>query len=453
MKSGSFPLCWRKANITPIPKGASASSSPSEYRPISITPILSKIYERLLTRRLVSYCNLHDVIPPSQFGFRKGLGTCDALLTLTHQIQSSLDKGYESRVVAVDFSAAFDLVNHEALIYKLQLYGIGGNLLSIFRNFLTSRSQRVAVDGKFSETAHVLSGVPQGSVLGPLFYIIFTADIGLGLENNIISYADDTTIFSSIPSPHHRDLIAASLNRDLARITSWCEQWGMKLNPKKTQSLLISRSRTILPPHPSIQLSGESVEDVLNLRLLGVSFDKKLTFEHHIRSLSSSIARKIGLLRKCYKTFNCDATLRKSFYAFILPHFEYCSPVWMSAADCHLNLLDRSLNSIRFILPDLPLDLAHRRRVGALSIFFKIFNNNQHPLHSFIPDQFVPARLTRYAINLNSLAMNRMNVSTAQYFRSFVPQMVELWNSLVEDVVRAPDITAFKTKVNAFLQT
>lgn len=452
LKSGSFPLCWRKANVTPIPKGASATSCPSEYHPISITPILSKVFERLLARRLTLFCGQHNLLPESQFGFRKGLGTCDALLTLTHELQCALDKGQESRLVAIDFSSAFDLVNHKALLYKLQLLGIGGNLLNIFSNFLTARSQRVFVDGKYSASVPVVSGVPQGSVLGPLFFIIFIADLGLNLENRLISYADDTTLFARVESPEQRIIVAESLNRDLERISSWCQLWGMKLNAKKTHSIIISRSRTINPPHPLLFIAGEEIKDVDSLRLLGVTFDPKLTFERHIRTLSSSIAQKVGLLRKCYKTFACDSVVIKSFYAFILPHFEYCAPVWMSAASCHLKLLDRALNSIRFILPNLSLDLYHRRTIGALSLLFKAFNDVQHPLHNVLPDRFVPLRATRYSLNLNDLAMNRATVSTNQFSRCFIPSAVDVWNRLPNYIVHSPDICTFKTNINAFLQ-
>ena len=452
LKSGSFPSCWRKANITPIPKGASASTLPSEYRPISITPILSKIFERLLAKRLIQYCDSIGAIPDTQFGFRKGLGTCDALLTLTHDLQSSLDCRHESRIVAIDFSSAFDIVNHKALIYKLQLLGIGGSLLNIFRNFLTNRSQRVSLDGVYSASVPVVSGVPQGSVLGPLFFIIFTSDLGIGLENNLISYADDTTLYSSVRSPCNRGEVAESLNRDLAKIASWCQLWGMKLNSNKTHSITISRSRILNPLHPCLYILGEPIEEVDNLRLLGVILDSKLTFEKHIRSLSSSIAQKTGLLRKCYRTFACDSTVIKSFFAFILPHFEYCAPVWMSAANCHLKLLDRALNSIKFISPALSVDLDHRRMVGALSMFFKVFNTVQHPLHAALPDSFNPVRMTRFALNLNDLAVNFMNVSTTQFSRCFIPALIKTWNVLPNDIVQSRDITLFKSRVNVFLK-
>lgn len=452
VKSGTFPSCWRKANITPIPKGASASTLPSEYRPISITPILSKLFERLLAKRLSQYCNKFRVLPDSQFGFRKGLGTCDALLTLTHGLQSSLDRGHESRAVAIDFSSAFDIVNHKALLYKLQLYGIGGNLLSIFKDFLTNRTQRVSVDGTFSTSVPVVSGVPQGSVLGPLFFIIFTSDLGISLENELISYADDTTLFSSIQSPSNREEVAASLNRDLAKINSWCQLWGMRLNANKTHSIVFSRSRTLDPPHPDLFLSGEEIEEVEDVRLLGVTLDSKLTFEKHIRSLSSAIAQKTGLLRKCFRTFACDSTVIKSFYAFILPHFEYCAPVWMSAANCHLKLLDRALNSIKFISPALSLDLDHRRQVGALSILFKVFNDTRHPMHLIMPEPFNPIRRTRFTLSLNDLARKIIHFNTTQFSRCFLPSMLKTWNSLPNEIVHSMDITSFKSQVNVFLK-
>ena len=212
------------------------------------------------------------------------------------------------------------------------------------------------------------------------------------------------------------------------------------------------KTRTLNPPHPCLSISGDHIKEVDNVRLLGVTLDSKLTFEKHIRSLSSSIAQKTGLLRKCFRTFACDSTVIKSFYAFILPHFEYCAPVWMSAANCHLKLLDRALNSIKYISPALSLDLDHRRRVGALSIFFKVLNNRQHPLRSVLPEFFNPVRMTRFARNLNGLAINFMNVSTTQFSRCFLPSMITTWNKLPNEIVYSSNITSFKSHVNTFLK-
>ena len=302
LSAGHFPESWRSANVTPIPKGSSPTQFPLEYRPISITPILSKVFEKLVAKRLSKFVDLNNFLPSTQFGFRKGLGTSDALLVLCHDLQHSLDNRAESRVISLDFSSAFDLVNHKALLYKLKLMGLGGSIFNIFEEFLTDRKQCVSVDGCFSGSQPVVSGVPQGSVLGPLLFILFTADMWNGLENKVVAYADDTSLYAEIKSPAERVSVADSLNRDLRKIQSWCVTWGMKLNPSKTHSIIVSRSKTPLPPHPRLSLCGTPLEVSSSLKLLGVVLDDKLSFEKHLRSVASSVAQKTGLIRKCFRT-------------------------------------------------------------------------------------------------------------------------------------------------------
>ena len=454
IRAGKFPLCWRIANITAIPKGTSPSHLPSEYRPISITPVISKLYEKLLARRLNRFIMENELLPATQFGFRKGVGTCDALTYLVHQLQSNLDAGRETRLVSLDFSSAFDRVNHKALLYKLRAMGIGGPFHSILNEFLSNRKQQVVVDGKCSSVVDVVSGVPQGSVLGPVLFTLYTADMWQNLENDLLAYADDTSLYSVISSPNHRMEVSNSLNRDLIKISSWCTRWGMTLNARKTHSIIFSRSRALNPVHPFLLLNNTYLETSNNVNLLGVTLDSKLTFEAHLRSVSSSIAQKTGLLRKCRKTLGENDAVLRSFFAFILPKFEYCSVVWMSAADCHLRLLDRAINNIKFLLPNLTIDLHKRRLVGALSFLFKIIDNNRHPLYSALPEPFVAARLTRYSnniINRNSKAFSLPRYNTTQYSRCFIPNICKEWNGLTEECVSASDITLFKSMVNKLI--
>ena len=214
-RQGSFSECWRSGNITPIPEGSSSSPSPNDYRPISITPILSKVFERLLAKRVAVY--LRPFLPETQFGFRKGLGTSDALLLLIHEMQSALDRNCESRLVSLDFSAAFDTVNHKGLIFKIKSVGIGGQVLNILTGSFTNRQQCV-VDGSISPFTRVYSGVPQGSVLGPLLFILYTSDMWFDITNEILAYAGDTSLYAQVPSPAMRQGIADSLTEDLTKI-------------------------------------------------------------------------------------------------------------------------------------------------------------------------------------------------------------------------------------------
>ena len=161
---GSFLACWRQANVTPILKGP-LSSSVAKYRPISITSVLSKVFECLESVRLGRFMECSGVLPTTQFAYRKGLGTCDALLCVSHTLQSALESGQEAWIVQIDFSAAFDWVNHLGILYKLCSVGIGGSVLSILTQFLSCRAQQVMVDGCQSKLVNVVSGGLQGSVL------------------------------------------------------------------------------------------------------------------------------------------------------------------------------------------------------------------------------------------------------------------------------------------------
>ena len=171
---GSFPASWRLANVTPIPKGP-PSSSVANYRPIFITSVLSKVFEWLVSVRLGRSMECSGVMPTTRFAYRKGPGTWDALLCVSHRLQSALENGQEARIVQIEFSASFDRVNHQGILYKLCSVGIGDSVLSMLTRFLSNRPQHVMVDGCRSKLVNIVSGVPQGSVLGPLLFLLYTS--------------------------------------------------------------------------------------------------------------------------------------------------------------------------------------------------------------------------------------------------------------------------------------
>ena len=141
----------------------------------------------------------------------------------------------------IDFSAAFDRVNHQGILYRLSSVGIGGSVLSVLPQFLSNRSQFALVDGCRSKLVTVVSGVPQGSVFGPLLFLLYTSELFSVLENKLIGYADDSTLMALVPSPGAGVTVAESLNRDLVRVNAWCDLWGMKLNASKTKTMIVSR--------------------------------------------------------------------------------------------------------------------------------------------------------------------------------------------------------------------
>ena len=225
-------------------------------------------------------CN--RVLPTTQFAYRKGLGTCDALLCVSHTLHSALESGQETRIVQIDFSAAIERVNHQGIDYRLCSVGIGASVLSILTQFLSNRSEHVMVDCCRSKLVDVVSGEPQGSVVGPLLFLLYTSELFSILGNKLIGYADDSTLMAVE--------VAESLIRDLGRVSEWCDLWEMKLNVSKTKTMIGSRSRTMHPQSPPLTIGGtvhywrncpiNYLRNCLdNLVILGVTFDSKMSFE------------------------------------------------------------------------------------------------------------------------------------------------------------------------------
>ena len=244
--------------------------------------------------------------------------------------------GQEARIVQIDFSAAFDRDNQQWILFKLCSVGVVGSMLSVLTQSLSNRAQYVVVDGCRSKLVNVVSEVPQGSVLGPQFFLLYTAELFSIVENKLYGYADDSSLMVVVPSPGERVAVSESMNRDLNRVSVWCNLWGIKLNATKT--MIVSRSRTVHPQLTPLTLDGTVLKKSADLVILGVTFDAKIIFkiEKHLRSVSSAAAQRLGIMRKSWQVFHDRSLLLKSFWSFVLPVLEYCSAVWCSAADSHL---------------------------------------------------------------------------------------------------------------------
>ena len=215
--------------------------------------------------------------------------------------------------------------------------------------------------------------------------------------------------------------------------------------------MIVSRSRTVFPPHPDLLVGSTSLNSCDSFKILGVKFDSKFTFEKHICSISSSAAQKIGLLRKSFRIFGDHNVLLRCFNSFILHCLEYCSPFWSSAADSHLKLLDRNLRAHKFFIPNLTVSLQHHHFISSLCMLYKIFHNPSHSLHSELPNLFRPQRVTRGSLNINSLSFSPMRFYTSQYSRCFIPATAKLWNELPSMIVEATELQNFKIGAYAFL--
>ena len=267
-----------------------------------------------MSGRFGRFTEYNGVRKTTKFAYRKGLGTCDALFCLSHTLES----GQEARIMQIDFSAAFNRVNHRGIINRLCSVGIGGSVLSIWTQFLSSRSQHVIVDGCRSSLVDVVSGVPQGSVLGPLLFLLYTSELFFILENKLVGYADDSTLMAVEPTPGVRVTVAESLIRDLGRVSEWCDLWGMKLNASETKTIIVSRSRTMHPLSPPLTIGGTILKESDDLVILGVTFYSKLTFEKHLFLVSRGASQMLGILRKTWLVFHDRSLLERCFRGFVL---------------------------------------------------------------------------------------------------------------------------------------
>ena len=269
--TGIFPKLWKYANVTPTHKKDSKQII-KNYRPISLLPIFAKIFERILFSKMYNYRISNDLITKNQSGFRPGDSVTNQLIYLVDEIHSSLDMNIDVRSIFLDMSKAFDKVWHEGLLFKLKRNGINGKLLQLLSSYLKNRKQRVVINGYESEWGEIESGVPQGSVLGPLLFLVYINDLEDGIKSKVIFFADDTSLFSIVNDPK---LSALELNHDLEKISLWAKQWKMSFNPdpnKQAVEIVFSRKLNI-PDHPNIFFNGTSVKSVKTHQLLSLLFD------------------------------------------------------------------------------------------------------------------------------------------------------------------------------------
>ena len=233
IEMGEVPLDWKKANVTPIYKNKGTKSQPCNYRPVSLISHISKTMESIIRDEIIRHLQKNELIKPSQHGFWKGRSCLTNLLVYLDKVTMYIDQGLPVDSIYLDFSKAFDRVPHARLESKLKSHGIGGVLSDWITEWLTDRVQRVVVNGKTSEWSPVRSGVPQGSILGPVLFVIFINDLDKDVRNHILKFADDTKLFSQVST--YED--AEKLQNDLSTLHEWSNKWSILFNAEKCKCI------------------------------------------------------------------------------------------------------------------------------------------------------------------------------------------------------------------------
>ena len=303
--TSTFPLSWKTAVVTPIPKIGSPASF-SDLRPISLLPFLSKILERVVYIQLVNFLEVNNVFPEFQSGFRKGVSTATALLDVIDNVLAAQDTGKATILTLLDYSRAFDCISIPLLLSKLAYYGFDETTLHWFNSYLSGRSQVVRIrlpDGKTasSEVRAVNRGVPQGSILGPILFILYTADMVKHIQHSRYHmYADDTQIYVHV-DPNDIKTALKNLHSDLDNIARWSIRNALHLNPIKSKYMILGSKKqigTVLSLGPHVSILGSEVAYVTQARNLGIEMDSRLRFEDHVTSVAKNCLFRLKVLYK-----------------------------------------------------------------------------------------------------------------------------------------------------------
>ena len=331
--TGIFPDSLKCAKVVPVFKKDSPHQL-GNYRPISLLPALSKVFEKIAYEQTYEYLSDKKLLYKSQYGFRKNHSTELAAMEVTDTIFKYLDNKKLPIAIFIDLSKAFDTIDHETLLFKLKHYGIRGTAYNWFKSYLTNRTQYVQYKDKCSQKLKITTGVPQGSILGPLLFIVYVNDIAkITNKFHFTIYADDTTLIEPIcsftnPSQANINTLTAQINAELDGVVQWMELNKLSLNVKKTKMMLFHyKQRNVKDIKLQIKINGIVVEKVKKFKFLGITLDENMTWTAHKQKVASKMAYSIGIMKRLKKCM--PMSVMKTLYnSLIVPHLTYGLILW-----------------------------------------------------------------------------------------------------------------------------
>jgi hypothetical protein len=434
LRSSSVPQDWRDANITPLHKKGSRMKS-NNYRPVSLTSQVVKLMERLVLDALWTHILDNDLITCDQHGFQ---GSCSCVTQLIECLSDwvhAYDAGLETDAIYLDFSKAFDTVAHKRLIHKLNNLGIKGNVLSWIEAFLLGRRQRVVLRNGVSGWKDVTSGVPQGSILGPVLFLLYVNDLPDCVASTAKLFADDTKLYRIIRD--EKD--CQSLQDDMNALAAWSRIWLLRFNADKCVVLRIRAAMNY-----AYTLNGTYLMTEKDQRDLGVIVSDTLTPGKHITSVTKKAKQRLGMIRRCFTGLNSDK-VRILYTTLVRPVLEYGSTVWNPWLKKDINALDKVQRQCeRMCSEEIKFEsLADRRMRTDLTEVYKYVNHK----YKCDPDQLFsyPSRQMRG----HSMKLFKPGARTEVCKNFFTHRVIDSWNRLPEKVVAAPSVESFKKRLRA----
>lgn len=449
LAEGRVPEDWKKANVTPIFKKGS-KADPGNYRPVSLTSVPCKMLESVIKDRLTEHFRINKLILPSQHGFVANKSCTTNLLEFFEAATAAVDGGDPYDVIFLDFAKAFDTVPTRPLLQKLQAMGVGGSVLSWIRDWLTNRSQRVVLNGKASEWGPVTSGVPQGSLLGPVLFTVHINDVDLVVQmliEMIRKFADDTKLGNSARDAEHRQALQDALDA----LMKWASDWGMSFNVKKCKVMHLGHNNV----KRAYTMGGVQLAETSEERDIGVLISNSLKPAAQCAKAAATAARVLSQISRSFHYRDRHVFVRL-YKQYVLPHLEFCTPAWSpwTAADKEVleKVQRRAVAMISGLaspvyedrLEELGMQsLEERRRMADLTQVYKIVHGKDDVESStWFKHVDQSDRVTRSASDSLNLVQPRSRLDLRRNF--FSNRVVEGWNNLPPDLKRAKNTQCFK---------
>lgn len=446
LEEGALPWDWKMANVAPIHK-TGPRSLPSNYRPVSLTSVVCKIFEHVLFSAIINHLNTFSLLTPVQHGFRRGFSCITQLTELVHDFAYALDKGFSIDCVFLDLKKAFDVVPHSLLIEKLSWYNINCTVIQWIKEYLSNRKQRVVLDGEKSQDMNVTSGVPQGSVLGPLLFFIYMNDVTAGITSSMRLFADDCVLYRIVKNQDDCEL----LQHDLNRFSEWCMKWGMSINSDKTVCMRFTKKKNA---HSyTYVLKGKDITFVNEHKYLGIFFTSNLSWSRQIRYVCSRASRGLGFLRRNTKQFPLD-TKALLYKTYIRPILEYACTVWDPWTAIDTERLERIQNlSVRFVCNDYSRNFSVSQAKSSLGwqslhgrrkmLRLKLFHSIYHSKTGINRDNYLQNPDYISSRRDHSFKVKEFSCKTNLFKMSFFPRSISEWNSLTQQEVSSTSSETF----------
>ena len=462
--TGELPDEWKTANVTAIYKNKGKKVVSGNYRPVSLTCILCKVLESLVREHIMKFMHTHKLFSNKQFGFLNGRSTTLQLLRALDNWLRILDEGGAIDIIYFDFMKAFDKVHHGRLLAKLKSYGIVGSTLAWIKSFLTDRKQRVCINNTYSDWAGVTSGVPQGSVLGPLLFVVFINDLPEVIDDGSVMYlfADDTKLFRHIRRLHDTEV----LQNDVDGMNEWGVEWGMFYHPSKCHALKLGhRISELNDTFSPYTLGGTHLETVPTEKDLGVTIDCDLNFEQHMIEKVNKANKMVGIIRRSFVCLDAS-TFLQLYKAMVRPHLEYANMVWSPQTKKYIELIENVQRRATKMIPGfsdlsypdrlkklkLPT-LSYRRLRGDLIEIYKILSGKYDPAvcEDFIVlrDKFLGPDAPETRGNSKKIYVEKFRLDVGKY--SFPHRAVNIWNDIPDVTVNATTTIAFEQGLDEFM--